>query len=306
MIKRKIKNKYYNRIHYNKSFKLSIKNKQFIYLEFNKLYLINNKHDKIFRTVLSNKIDACKFINNIIHFKEKITSNDLLLYKTSFVTSEFKNKEADIVYKLKDKNIFILIEHQTKIDYTMPYRILAYQHEIIKSAINISNANTKNFDIPTVIPIVLYTGKQKWNAKNSLNSISINTYNKLPLSYYYLVDINDYSIDTLLKDDLLISKLMVLEKSRNNEELILSLKKILPKIKEEDKSFIINLINLILKEKIGRAKAKEYINKLKGGEEKMLACIEMIREEKRRDIVKRNNKKKSRKGRRQKRRKNRR
>ena len=302
MIKRKIKNKYYNKIYYSKSFKLSAENKEFISLEFNKPHLINNKHDKIFRTVLSNKNDACKFINNIIHFKEKITSNDLLLYKTSFVTSEFKNKEADIVYKLKDKNIFILIEHQTKIDYTMPYRILAYQHEIIKSAINISNANTKNFDIPTVIPIVVYTGKQKWNAKNSLNSISINTYNKLPLSYYYLVDINDYSVDTLLKDDLLISKLMILEKSRNNDELILSLKKILPKIKEKDKSFIINLINLILKEKIGRVKAREYINKLQGGEEKMLACIEMIREEKRRDIVKRNNKEKSRKGRRQKRR----
>ena len=123
---------------------------------------ITDKHDKIFRTVLSNKKDACKFINNIINLKNKIIENHLQLYKTSFVTSEFKNKEADIVYKLKDKNIFILIEHQTKIDYSMPYRILSYQHEIIRSIIDTSKINTKNYNWPIVIPIVLYTGKKKY------------------------------------------------------------------------------------------------------------------------------------------------
>ena len=94
MIKRKIKNKYYNKIYCNKSFKLSVKNKQFISLEFNKIYLINNKHDKIFRTVLSNKNDVCKFINNIVHFKKKITSNDLELYKTSFLYYILENKNG--------------------------------------------------------------------------------------------------------------------------------------------------------------------------------------------------------------------
>ena len=89
----------------------------------------------------------------------------------------------------------------------MPYRILSYQHEIIRSSIDTSKINLKNYNWPIVIPIVLYTGKIRWNAKTSLTNTQ--TYDSiLPLSNYYLVDINDYSIETLLKDDLLISKLM--------------------------------------------------------------------------------------------------
>ena len=33
-------------------------------------------------------------------------------------------KCADIVYKIKNKNAFILIEHQSSVDIKMPYRIL--------------------------------------------------------------------------------------------------------------------------------------------------------------------------------------
>ena len=279
-----IHNYFYNK-HYIKSLNHSVKIKIHSFQSNNKKHPINNEHDKIFRTVLSNKKDACKFINSIINFKSEITENDLELYKTNFVTSEFKNKEADIVYKLKDKSIFFLIEHQTKIDYTMPYRILSYQHEIIRSSINISKINTKNYTWPIVIPIVLYTGKIRWNAKTSLTNTQSDD-SILPLSNYYLVDINDYSIETLLKDDLLISKLMILEKSKTNEELANNLELIIPRIKKEDRNFITNIINLILERKIGKTKAKENINKLNGGEEKMLAFIEMLREEERNNIRK--------------------
>ena len=277
-------NYFYNK-HYIKNSKNNIKRKIISFQSNNKKHLINNEHDKIFRIVLSNKKDACKFIKSIINFKSEITENDLELYKTNFVTSEFKNKEADVIYKLKNKKTFILIEHQTKVDYSMSYRILSYQHEIIRSSIDTSKIYLKNYNWPTVIPIVLYTGKRRWNAKTSLTNTQTDD-SMLPLSNYYLIDINNYSIETLLKDDLLISKLMILEKSRTNKELANNLELIIPKIKKEDKNFITNIINLILERKIGKTKAKENMNKLSGGEEKMLACIEMLREEERNNIRK--------------------
>ena len=80
----------------------------------------------------------------------------------------FQNREADIVYKYKDKNIFFLIEHQTKIDYTMPYRIVEYEIEIMKSAVDIRKIKNKEYKLPLVVPIVLYTGKKKWDAKRYL------------------------------------------------------------------------------------------------------------------------------------------
>ena len=116
--------------------------------------------------MLDNKSDTVKFINKVL--KTKLKEDDIEKYNSSFVNKIFQNQEADIVYKIKNKNIFFLIEQQTKIDYSMPYRILEYQLEIIKSAIDIEKLKNKSYKIPQVYPIVLYTGKRKWNAKKFL------------------------------------------------------------------------------------------------------------------------------------------
>lgn len=50
----------------------------------------------------------------------------------------------------------------------MPYRILEYEVAIIESAINMNKIKNKEYKIPLVIPIVLYTGNKKWNAKKYL------------------------------------------------------------------------------------------------------------------------------------------
>ena len=250
-----------------------------------KIYPINNEHDKMFRIALSNKKDACKFIKSIINFKRELTENDLKLYKTNFVTSQFKNREADVIYKIKDKNIFILIEHQTKVDYSMPYRILEYQFEIMRNNVQHGNLNKKDIIYPAIIPIVLYAGKEKWNTKNSIRQLQDNDLVDLKeLSSFYLVDVNKYKKEELLNNDILISKLMLLESAKTSEELAKYLEEIIPKIKEEDKGFIINVIDYILSQKIGNTKAKESIKKLSGGDEKMLACVEMLREEDKRNI----------------------
>ncbi len=56
--------------------------------------------------------------------------------KKEFRTSVFGSIEADIVYKIKDKDYFILIEHQSTIDDKMAYRIQNYKQAIIDSAID--------------------------------------------------------------------------------------------------------------------------------------------------------------------------
>ncbi len=37
---------------------------------------------------------------------------------------KYKSKQAGLVYKLKNQEVFFLIEHQSTIDNSMPYRIL--------------------------------------------------------------------------------------------------------------------------------------------------------------------------------------
>lgn len=127
-------------------------------------YNIDNEHDKLFKDLLSDKEEARKFINKFLKLPEPLKENELELYNSSYITSEYKSKEADIVYKKKDEDIYFLIEHQSTVDISMPYRIKNYAIEILRTAINKKQMHQIDYEYPLVIAIVLYTGNKKWNA----------------------------------------------------------------------------------------------------------------------------------------------
>ena len=227
---------------------------------------------------MDKKEEAIALINQAI--KIKLKAEEIEKYTSSFVSKIFQNREADIVYKYKNKNIFFLIEHQTKIDYSMSYRILEYEIEIMKSAIDIRKVKNKEYKLPLVIPIVLYTGKKKWDAKRYLEE-SQETLDdvKIKAGNYNLVDINDFKKEELLQGKTLISKMMLLEKSESTEESIEMLEKIIPNTNKEEKELLKRVISILFGEKLGEEKTKELIEKIDGGEEKMLALVDMIRNE---------------------------
>ena len=246
--------------------------------QYEKYYVVNHQHDKIFRTVLDRKSDAIVLINKALNTQLEV--QDIEKYNSSFINKVFQNREADIVYKIKDRSIFILIEHQTKVDYLMPYRILEYEVAIMQSAIDLDKIKNKESKIPLVIPIVLYTGNKKWNAKKYLeeNQEKIEGIEN-GLGNYNLIDINELTEKELLEDNSFISKMMLIEKSKNTENIVEILEKIVKITKEEDKDTLRRIISIILEEKIGITKAKELIEKMEGDEGNMLAVVDMIRRE---------------------------
>ena len=246
--------------------------------QYEKYYVVNHQHDKIFRTVLDRKSDALALINKALNTQLEV--QDIEKYNSSFINKVFQNREADIVYKIKDRSIFILIEHQTKVDYLMPYRILEYEVAIMQSAIDLDKIKNKESKIPLVISIVLYTGNKKWNAKKYLeeNQEKIEEIEN-GLGNYNLIDINELTEKELLEDNSFISKMMLIEKSKNTENIVEILEKIVKITKEEDKDTLRRIISIILEEKIGITKAKELIEKMEGDEGNMLAVVDMIRRE---------------------------
>jgi predicted transposase/invertase (TIGR01784 family) len=80
---------------------------------------------------------------------------------------------------------------------------------------------------------------------------------------------------------------MLVEKSKTEQELKDNINRILKKINEEEnlyteeeKEFLWQIANVLVEIKIGHKKAKELLeNKNTGGEEKMLAVVEMIQRE---------------------------
>ena len=73
--------------------------------------------------------------------------------------------------------------------------------------------------------------------------------------------------------------MMLLEKSESTEESIEMLEKIIPNTNKKEKELLKRVISILFGEKIGEEKTKELIEKIDGGEGKMLALVDMIRNE---------------------------
>ena len=127
-------------------------------------YDTNNEHDKVFRDVLSIKEEALSLINKALKPRKEI-KEEIELYNSRFITSKYKNRESDIIYKVKNKNIFFIIEHQSTIDYSMVYRMLEYSIEIMRQIIQGKENKRKTYKYPLIIPIIIYTGDKEWDAK---------------------------------------------------------------------------------------------------------------------------------------------
>lgn len=247
-------------------------------------YNIHNQHDKIYRNILDNKYYATYIINQALNLTKPIEEEEIEKYTNRYITNEYTDKETDIVYKMQNKEIYFLIEHQSSVDYSMSFRLEEYKLEIMRSAIDKKKVKTKKYEIPTVIPIVLYTGRKKWTVGRKLNKVSDERLEKLDLKQYNLIDIGKYQKEKLEKSDNFIDKIFLLEKAEDAEEITNILPQIIKQIREEkDRTNLISIVEIILKEKIGQEKANQLIKKeMKGEDENMLACVEMIREENKR------------------------
>ena len=255
---------------------------------------VNNEHDKVFRTILSDKKEAVIFINKALDLNLK--ESEIEKYKENYITENLINKETDIVYKIKNKNVFILIEHQTKIDYSMPFRIMEYQFKITKSAVNVNKLKLKEYKIPIVIPIVLYTGRKKWNAKEYIKDAqeSFKQYNGEELGRYKLVDVNNFTEEELLKEKTFLSKAMLIERKSDDENIVNYLERTVNvllnnnEFTQEQRNFLIVMLDIILRRKINNDEiTNKLIKKLKKREEKeMLAILDAIDEENERILQK--------------------
>lgn len=246
---------------------------------------INHPYDKLFRLALDNKKEVVKLINRELKLKEKhqLTEKDIEKYNSSFINQKFENQEADVVYKKRDQNILFLIEHQSKIDYDMPRRILKYEVEIIESALNHKTKMKKKEKMPVIYPIIIYTGTKKWDVERYIEECQerLEGAEKIGLGNYYIVDANNYTEEELLNDVLFISSLMLIEKKKNTEELAEAIEEVIQKKYKENNKLLEQSIYYIYREKLGKEKTEELLKQLKdlkgkGGKNMVL---EMIRKE---------------------------
>ena len=245
----------------------------------------NSKHDKLFKIILSNKQEVAKFMNKVLKINYKIMAEKLELYNKEYITTKFEKMESDIVYKIAEKNTYMIIEHQSIVDRSMPYRIFQYTAELLREVIEKDKVKNINYLQPRIIAIVLYTGNRKWNIQNIDDlQAPLEGYKKIKPPYI-LVDINKFSKRELLEDDLMITKAMLIEKEKSVEGILNSLKQIRKKIlanpnKRQMQLFmtIVRYILLSIDDEETKTLLQAEIEEMKGVEEDMLHATMVLNE----------------------------
>ena len=179
----------------------------------------------------------------------------------------------------------------------MPYRILEYELLIMDSVLINTGGRYKNkkYRYPVVIPIVLYTGNKKWNAELDLSKILLEKWKKYKgeeLSKYNVLDVNEMENEKLLKENSIISKLILIEKSRTKEEFYDNVDKISKEFKTKEiiytkdaQKFFVNALMTITQNLFEDVDVYKKIKEIdKEVDDPMMQVLEMLK----RDIYKAN------------------
>ena len=212
---------------------------------------VNQKHDKSIKDILVDEKEMSKFLEQFMEIEVK--SEDLEEQKSSYINKQFEKRESDILYKFKNKEIYILVEHQSKVDKRMPRRIFEYCVGIMMELEKMRKEDDGSN--PIIIPVVIYTGENKWNVKTSFSETqkTYEGYEKYKINLNYkLIDINKYSKAELLEKDTKLTSMMVFEKCKTKEELKSEIVEIILRAEDKERiNWIKQLIRYVFVDKLG-------------------------------------------------------
>ena len=248
--------------------------------EKNKTY-IDKLHDKIFKEIMLDKEEVARFI--YINYNIFLRPDELELCNTEFRTRNNKVLEVDILYKIKGKQIFFLIEHQTKSDKYMVYRFLNYEIEIVNRYRPIIGENKP---MPMVISGVIFTGKGNWRAKTSLgelqedieNGVELILGNEKNVGNYKLIDVKKYNKDELRKSSYILDKAYLFEQLDDVNEIVREFLLSYTKITKVKRALFEKIFILTLSSEVTDDTLNEIIKiaKIGGGEEEVLTMAQQV------------------------------
>lgn len=212
--------------------------------------------------------------------------------RNEFITEDYKGKQVDILYKLKGKEVYFLIENQSKNDFYMPFRILDYEMQVMNHSFK--KRNYKGKFQAKIIAIVICTGIGRWKVPQSILEIQ-ETFgykvkpneNYLGIGEYNVIDVNNYTKEELLEEGTLLSKALLIEKVRKEGELLDVLDEIIKRTKENEIGIMIGIFRYVLVKDLGKETSEKYIKILKeGGKKDMLESMYALREDRRKTLLK--------------------
>lgn len=206
---------------------------------------IQNPHDKFFKETFSNIAVAKDFINNYLpqSIINIIDINTLEPQKDSFINEELQEVFSDMLFRVninkREGYIYFLFEHKSYTSKSISFQLLKYMLEIWEAKVKKENTN----ELPIIIPLVIYHGKDDWNIKGTLGEM-IKGYEYLPEDVkkyvpdyeYLLYDISRYT-DEQIKGEVQLRIILTIFRdifTKDNKELRASILRATEYLRELD------------------------------------------------------------------------
>jgi len=194
-------------------------------------------YDAAYKYLFSSPRIVCQLLHSFVDIPlvKEIRPKDLELIEKSFVSEELVRREADLVFKVNLKGrsayLYILMEFQSSPDKAIPVRMLNYIMMFYDSLMRRSKAGM----LPPVLPILIYNGRRNWNVPLRLEEMIEDYLPKqfIPRFEYFPIIEKNYSDETLLEIKNLVSTIMLIENSRDEEKLQAHVKRVTECLKRE-------------------------------------------------------------------------
>ena len=196
---------------------------------------ITNKHDKGYKRIFSRNRNFLYFLNKYIKSKEvagwvdNIDKDDLVWINTELIDDKFKERDSDIIYRMKFKGkeiiFYVMLELQSTVDFSIPFRLLTYMTLILKYVFENTPKNereAKGYRLPAVVPVILYNGADNWTAVRTFKEYSqdYEKFEEYIINFkYYLFDVNRAADAAESSIKQIMDIILMLDKEKNRENM---------------------------------------------------------------------------------------
>jgi hypothetical protein len=132
-------------------------------------------HDALFKAVFSHPEHARGALQSVLPAAmiEALDWSTLALQPGSFVDRELNPSHTDLLYAAAwrggaDAPVYMLFEHQSSSDRSMPLRLLRYMVRIWEHWLKDHEGATV---LPAIVPVVLYHGDERWSAPQGFDAL---------------------------------------------------------------------------------------------------------------------------------------
>ena len=248
-------------------------------------------HDRGYKKILKNRRIFLHTLRKYTDFSwaADICEEDIEYEDKEYVTDKFSTYESDLICRIRHGEqeiyLFILMELQSKVDFSMPFRLLVYMVDIWEQYFrNVpeEERTRKEFRLPVVVPLVLYNGKYNWTAERRFRNYLMDgkAYGEYGVDFHYaLIDVRRLEEDAILDTNTVIDNVFYLDRAKDTRDFLKAVGSIMDRVgalPPDERNLMEVWFDNVLSGMFGE-KEREFIRDcFMRGEKKMISGFEQI------------------------------